>query len=116
MINSLDINIMDDVMRDSIEYVESLKKDDDVFLAYLRDNSNFSNDFDVLLALVEQDRDFLRSDYFRTRKKKIINTYVLNMKSGKVLQNADNLVIVGSPYAMLLRAVGEDPETDETFQ
>ena len=116
MINSLDINIMDDVMRDSIEYVESLKKNDDVFLAYLRDNSNFSNDFDVLLALVEQDRDFLRSDYFRARKKKIINTYVLNMKSGKVLQNADNLVIVGSPYAMLLRAVGKDPETDETFQ
>ena len=66
--------------------------------------------------LPEQDRDFLRSDYFRARKKKIINTYVLNMKSGKVLQNADNLVIVGSPYAMLLRAVGKDPETDETFQ
>lgn len=116
MINSLDINIMEDVMKDSIEYVERLKSDNQAFLFYLRQNANFSNDFEVLLALVDQDPDFIRSEYFRARKKKIINTYVLNLKTGKVIQNADNLVIVGSPYAMLLRAVGEDPETDETFK
>lgn len=45
-------------------------------------------------------------------------TYVLNFKSGKVIQNADNLVIVGSPYAMLLygaTGVPDDVDKDDTF-
>ena len=115
MINSLDIAIMPQVVQCSMDYVEQLKTNDDVFLNYLRDNVNFSNDYEVLIALVEQDRDFLRSEYFRDRKNKIIEAYVLNLKSGKIIQNADNLVIVGSPYAMLLHSVGDDVSKDITF-
>ena len=115
MINALDVGIMDKVVECSIDYINKLKTDDDVFLNYLRDNSNFSNDYEVLIALVEQNRDFLRSDYFRNRKKHIITTYVMNFKNGKIIQNADNLVIVGSPYAMLLHSVGENVELDDTF-
>lgn len=115
MINSLDINTMDEVVKPTVEYVENLKADNDCFLNYLRDNINFTNDYDVILALVEKNPDFLQSDYFRNRKKSIINAYVLNLKTGKLIQNADNLVIVGSPYAMLLHSVGEDVEKDDTF-
>lgn len=115
MINALDMDIMPQVVQCSIDYINALKTDDDVFLNYLRDNKNFSNDFEVLIALVEQDRDFLRSEYFRDRKKNIIQAYVMNFKNGKIIQNADNLVIVGSPYAMLLHSVGEDPFDDDTF-
>lgn len=115
MINALDINIMDKVVSCSIDYIEKLKTDDDVFLNYLRDNTNFSNDYDALIALCEQDRDFLRSEYFRDRKKNIIQAYVLNFKNGKIIQNADNLVIIGSPYAMLLHSVGDDVNKDCTF-
>ena len=110
MINALDINIMDKVVQCSIDYIDKLKTDDDVFLNYLRDNTNFSNDYEVLVALVEQNRDFLRSEYFRHRKEFIIKSYVLNFKNGKIIQNGDNLIFVGSPYAMLLHAVGEDVE------
>lgn len=116
MVNSLDESIMQNVMKESVQYVERLKQDDDFFLEYLKKNSNFSNDYEVLIALCEQDRDFLRSSYFRHRKRKIIEAYVLNMKTGKIIQNAENLVIVGSPYAMLLygatgnkNIVDEDP-------
>ena len=115
MINALDINIMPEVVQCSIDYIEQLKTNEDVFLDYLRDNVNFSNDYEVLIALVEQDREFLRSEYFRDRKNKIIEAYVLNLKSGKIIQNADNLVIAGSPYAMLLHSVGEDVSKDITF-
>lgn len=115
MINALDERIMPKVMDCSVEYIKQLKTNDEVFLDYLRKNSNFSNDFEPLIALVEQNRDFLRSEYFRDRKKKIIESYVLNMKNGKVIQDADNLVIVGSPYAMLLHSVGENVENDTTF-
>lgn len=115
MINALDNSIMKNVSLYSIKYVEKLKKDDEEFLKYLHDNSNFSNDFDVLIALCEQDKDFVRSEYFRDRKRKIIETYMLNLKNGKIVQNADNLVIVGSPYAMLLHSVGDNVENDDTF-
>jgi len=115
MINSLDMNIMPQVVQCSMDYIEQLKTNDDVFLDYLRDNTNFSNDYEVLVALVEQDREFLRSEYFRHRKEWIIKSYVMNFKNGKIIQNADNLVIIGSPYAMLLHAVGEDVNNDCTF-
>ena len=115
MINALDMDIMPQVVQCSIDYINALKTNDDVFLDYLRDNQNFSNDFEVLIALVEQDRKFLRSEYFRHRKEYIIKSYVMNFKNGKIIQNADNLVIVGSPYAMLLHSVGEDVEKDFTF-
>ncbi len=116
MINTLNINIMDGVLEKSKVYVESLKGDNKVFINYLRDNANFSNDYEVLVALCEQDDEFTRSEYFRSRKKKIIDGYVKNLKFGKVLQEGDNLVMVGSPYAMLLHSVGEDVEKDETFE
>lgn len=116
MVNALDINTMDESMRVTADYLRKLQTNDEVFLEYLKKNINFSNDFEVLLALVNQDPDFIRSEYFRQRKKKIIETYILNMKSGKLIQNADNLTIVGSPYAMLLHSVGVSPEEDDTFE
>lgn len=118
MVNSLDINTMDNVVAESIEYINSLKKEDSVFLEYLKKNSNFSNDYEVLIALCNQNPDFVRSSYFRSRKERIIRNYILNFKSGKLIQNAENLVIVGSPYAMLLYAATgkeESVDMDDTF-
>ena len=115
MINSLDIKIMPNVVARSKEYIESMKRDNVVFLDYLRMNKNFSNDYEVLVALCEQNWDFTRSQYFRERKMNIIRSYVNDFKFGKVIQDADNLVIIGSPYAMLLHMVGEDVNNDDTF-
>ena len=115
MVNALDIDSMDNVVKKSIDYINKLKTDNDVFIDYLKKNANFSNDFEVLIALCEHNKDFVRSEYFRDRKRKIIEAYVLNFKSGRSIQNADNLTIVGSPYAMLLHSVGRDPNDDPTF-
>lgn len=118
MVNSLDYSIMEQVTKESVDYVNRLKQDDEEFLKYLDKNQNFSNDYEVLTALCNQNPDFTRSGYFRDRKRKIIENYVLNMKSGKLLQNAENLVIVGSPYAMLLYAASGnecDTDRDDTF-
>lgn len=118
MVNSLDINIMEDVVKDSVAYVNKLKTDDECFFDYLRKHSNFSNDHEVLLALCEHNAEFVRSSYFRARRSKIIEAYVLKMKSGELIQNADNLTVVGSPYAMLLyAATGNESsvDNDDTF-
>ena len=116
MINSLDVGIMKNVSKVSREYIMSLKSNDAVFLQYLRDNTNFANDFDVLVALCEQNPDFIRCDYFIERRRKIIKGYIHKFKTGKVIQEGDNLVMVGSPYAMLLHAVGEDVGKDDTLK
>lgn len=118
MINSLDVKIMKNVIQKSVDYITDLKTKDEVFLDYLKKNSNFSNDYEVLVALCEKNPDFVRSEYFRKRREFIIKTYIFNFKSGKVIQNADNLTIVGSPYAMLLyAATGEESivDNDDTF-
>lgn len=118
MVNSLDVDIMPDVIKKSYDYIVELKTNDESFLDYLRKNTNFSNDYDVLVALCEHNPDFVRSEYFRKRKEFIIKTYILNMKSGKIIQDADNLTLVGSPYAMLLYATCGDEsvvDTDDTF-
>ena len=116
MVNALDQSVMEDVVKCSKEYVELMKRDNHVFLDYLMKNANFANDYEPLVALCEQNWDFTRSEYFRDRKRKIIEAYTLNFKSGHINQNADNLVIVGSPYAMLMHSVGENPELDPTFE
>lgn len=115
MINSLDIDSMPNVLQPTESYINKLQTDDYFFLKYLSEHADFCNDYDVLVALVNQNRDFLRSRFFRERKHNILQNYILKVRSGKVIQNADNLTIVGSPYAMLLTAVGDDVNKDNTF-
>ena len=115
MMNSLDIESMEAVCQKSVDYVNKLKNDNEEFFNYLEKNKTFSNDFDVLIALCKHNRNFVNSTYFRERKQNIINAYILNLKNGHSIQDADNLTIVGSPYAMLLHAVGENVENDPTL-
>jgi len=116
MVNALSTDIMDDVLTDTKEYMQKLKNDDNIFFEFLRRNANFMSDYEVLLALCKHNPDFVRSDYFRERRSTIIQNYLLDIKTGHIVQNGDNLVIVGSPYAMLLHSVGEDPNKDPTFE
>lgn len=115
MVNALNVDDMDSVLECSRQFVYRLKNDDEFFLQYLRDNVNFSNDYEVLVALCEHNSDFVNCDYFRDRRYKITQSYIMDLKIGKLIQPADNLVILGSPYAMLLATVGEDVEQDDTF-
>lgn len=118
MVNSLSEEIMESVVKDSVDYIEQLKNDNEFFLEYLNKNRNFSNDYEVLIALCRHNPDFTRSEYFRERKKNIIKAQVMKLKSGEVIQNAENLTVVGSPYAMLLYAATGDESSvddDDTF-
>lgn len=116
MVNALDMDIMPNVVQKSVDYIYQLKTNDEAFVEYLRKNQNFSNDYEALVALVDQDPQFVQSSYFRQRRKRIIEAYTLNFRSGHINQNGDNLVIVGSPYAMLLVSVGESIEKDYSFE
>lgn len=110
MCNSLSEDIMESVVKVSTDYIYKLKQDNDAFLEYLKKNANFSNDYEVIYELCKYNKDFVRSSYFRERKKRIISNYLLQVKTGEVMQLADNLTIVGSPYAMLLYAASGNPD------
>ena len=115
MVNALNIDTIEGAVQCTKDYIYQLKNNIDVFLDYLKRNSNFSNDFEVLIALVKQDPEFEQCSYFKTRRNEIIKSYITNAKMGRIINNGDNLTIVGSPFAMLLYTVGEDPESDPTF-
>lgn len=116
MVNCLDMGMMEKITQLSRDYIYQMKIDDELFFDYLRRNTNFSNDFDVLLALVENNPEFVRSDYYRERKRRTINNYFTTVKAGKLIQKGDNLTLVGSPYAMLMYTVGLNPEDDPTLK
>lgn len=119
MVNSLSLDTMEDICKDTVEYIDKLKSDEDFFLDYLKNNSNFSNDYEVLVDLCKYNPEFNRSKYFRNRKSKIIENYLLNVKNGELIQNAENLTVVGSPYAMLLYGATGNPDIvdlDKTFE
>lgn len=115
MVNSLDLALMDKIIEGSDEYIFKLRNDDEFFLDFLKQNENYCNDYDVLRALVDNDPEFIHSEYFKERRIRAIQEYLFRFKNGRLLQNGDNLVIVGSPYAMLLHAAGSDPLSDPTF-
>lgn len=115
MVNALSVDIMNNVLLDTKNYINELKNNDEIFFEFLNRNVNFMSDYEVLLALCKHNPEFVRSDYFRERRSTIIQNYLLDIKTGHIVQNGDNLVLVGSPYAMLLHSVGEDVENDPTF-
>lgn len=116
MVNALSMDTMDEVLFETKAYIQKLKNDDATFFEFLRRTSNFMTDHEVLLALCKHNPNFIKSDYFRERRSTIIQNYLLDIKTGHIVQNGDNLVLVGSPYAMLLHSVGEDVENDPTFE
>lgn len=131
MVNALDCDSkkMKDVVKCSVDYMEEIKQpnddfindkskkiEDNNFIKFLKSTSTFFNDNDVLIDLCKRNRNFLRCNYFRDRKRQIISNYNNELKSGRIIQNAEYLVIVGSPYAMLLAAAGEDIHKDDMFK
>lgn len=99
------------------EYIVDKSKnlEENEFIKFLKQKSTFSNDYEVMVELCKRNRNFMRTEYFRSRRKSIISDYKEEIKSGKLIQNAENLVIVGSPYAMLLHAAGDDISKDNMF-
>ena len=105
-----------EIAKDSIDYVELIKSDNNEFEKFLRKNANEINHYEMLADLYAHNREFSGSKWFREEKRKIISNYVHKLRKGKIFVNGDNLTVFGNPYALLLHAVGEDWSSDPTFQ
>lgn len=118
MINTLPCtrNDVRDIASVSIQYVETLKNDNDEFERFLRKYANEVNHYEMLADLYEHNNDFANSTYFRHEKAEIIKQYVYRMRKGKIMVAGDNLTVCGNPYGLLLYAVGSDWENDTTLK
>lgn len=99
----------------SVDYVNTLKEDNDVFEEFLRKNSTVVNHYEMMANLYDHNHEFAESTWFRMEKRKITKSYVDRLRTGKITINADNLTIFGNPYALLLYSVGENWENDPTL-
>ena len=116
MNNSLpttDRSILESVAKCSIDYYNLLKKNDVEYLKYLKMTQNDFNINEVLLALVNRNSDFLKTDLFRKKKTKDLNDLKDKFKAGNLWQIADNLTIMDNPISMLLTAVGDKTPLNE---
>ena len=105
-----------ELAKESVDYVESMKKDNGIYAKYLKKNATVVNHYEMLADLYDWENKFGNSTWFRVEKYKILNTYVNRLRTGKIVVNGDNLTIFGNPYALLMTAVGENPEDDPTLK
>ena len=110
------VNEIRELAKKSVDYVESMKVDNGIYVDYLRQNANVVNHYEMLADLYNWNNEFAESTWFRFEKRKIINQYVNKLRTGKITINGDNLTIFGNPYALLMKAVGENPDDDPTFK
>lgn len=111
------VNEIRELAKKSVDYVESMKVDNGIYVDYLRKNANVVNHYEMLADLYDNSKfHFEESTWFRYEKRQIIRSYVNRLRTGKVTINGDNLTIFGNPYALLMKAVGENPDDDPTFK
>ena len=79
-------------------------------------NKDESNINELLLALVERNPMFLKSEVFRKKKTDDLYKLKKNFKEGRLPQAGDNLTIMGNPIALLMKALGEKPEEEGLFE
>lgn len=119
MNNSLpttDQTVLKRISEQAINYYNTLKTSDEAYLKYLDMNKDESNINELLLALVERNPMFLKSELFRKKKTDDLYKLKKNFKEGRLPQAGDNLTIMGNPIALLMKALGEKPEEEGLFE
>ena len=119
MVNSL-INLDEEQVKElcgtSLDYLNSLK-DVDNLVRHLEERANFSNCYEMIAKLIKLNRDLADTEIIRTYvSDNVIQDCKAKFKGSKLLFNADNLVLVGNPYGLLLHSVGAFTGGDKTLE
>lgn len=111
MLNTLDpekIDI-DCILHDTLTYTHNIQNDIDSYINYLDTTKSEMNSNEMLIDLYNNNPKIMGTELFRDYKKFKIREWKDRLKSGKILINGDNLIIIGSPYVMLQHAIGRVP-------
>lgn len=119
MNNSLpttDVKVLENVSKQAIDLINELKTSDEAYLKYLEKTKDAFNINEVILALVEWNPEFVKTEFFRKKKSTDISKLTDSFCQGRLPQVGDNLTIMDNPIGLLLKAVGENPLEEGCFE
>ncbi|GKX65815.1 hypothetical protein [Inconstantimicrobium mannanitabidum] len=98
-----------ELCKDSIDYIMKLKNDDDFFVNHLLRNKSKVNNYEMLAKIYKQNKLFSKSHMFKEVRRKLINKYKETLYNGKLLVEGDNLTVFANIWTILQYAVGLVP-------
>ena len=112
----IDEKILKLITDQAVSYINGLKDSDEKYLEYLDMTKSNFNINALLIDLVKRNPDFLKTEFFRVKKKKDVYGLVESFQRGRLPQPGDNLTIMGNPIALLMKAAGENPLEEGIFE
>ena len=119
MNNSLpttDHKVLERIAKQGINYCNDLKISDEAYMKYLNIKKDNFNINELLLALVNRNPLFLKSEFFRQKRSDDISKLKKSFKEGRLPQVGDNLTIMDNPIGLLMQVVGENPLDEGCFE
>lgn len=98
--------VLGGVGKEGIDFLNCLKESDEEYLKYLDKTKDDMNINELIIELVNWNPDFVKTEFFRTKKSKDISKLKDEFEKGRLPQSGDNLTIMDNPIALLLKAVG----------
>lgn len=105
-----------EIMADTVNYVSDLKSNPEVFADFARRNATEVNNYSMLADMYKSIKNIEFSDWYRRQRTLAVQSYVRNLRQGKVVVKADNMTICGNPFGLLLKAVGDFNGIDSCFE
>ncbi len=107
MLNTLDGVNIEELFKDSLNYIKRLQNDDKFFIEHLIMTASEVNNNELLAKIASRYSTFLNSHYFKDNRKAEINKFKEQLKKGKLMCEGDNETIVGNPYLLLKYVTGQ---------
>lgn len=114
MINSLELDSdnIQELCKFEVDYINTLKTDDEAFINHLRDNATITNAYSMIADLYEHNNEFAKTKLFNKYKMDEIDKYNQHIKKGKIRIVGDYMVLCGNPLEMLFHSIGKFVVTD----
>ena len=99
--NEDDLNLL---LQDEFQYIYLLKTDLEVFKHHISDNTNdITKNF--IISMLNMNSDFQYTEMFKEFRRKVIATYVKNLKAGKLkVRNLDYHIMISLPDRLIRTA------------
>lgn len=114
LLNSLGMSkeAMQDLLKDTIDYINLLKTDNNVFKYNVNVKSELDEEFTInsndkmIKALLTWNDDFTKTKVCWDYRKEIINSYIENVRKGHILVEGNYSIVANNVVEMLYASVG----------
>ncbi|NFN94912.1 hypothetical protein FDB28_12620 [Clostridium botulinum] len=107
MLNTLDNVNIEELFKDSLDYIKNLQNDDEFFIEHLRMTASEVNNNELLAEIASTYSTFANSHYFKDNRKAEINKFKEQLKKGKLMTESDNETILANPFLLLQYVTGQ---------